>query len=108
MATATFDIRNVITTAALDFGLPRATIAIISGISGSKISQLMKPASTLRLTGAEELAIRRAVEDVRALRNFAQPLPLDLNASEAIRDCVELFRQSRLSVAVFDPGGVTE
>jgi hypothetical protein len=98
---ATLDVRFAVKSAQFDLKIPLSTIAQIACVSAGTLSQLMKR-ENLRLPGDAEYRIRRAVEDLRELVRYADPIPVDMRGDpDKLERCVHLLRDKKLHVAIF-------
>jgi hypothetical protein len=93
---ARFSIKAVTAALIQDLKCPAATVSSLAGLNSGKLSRILRGHE--QVGGADELALRKAVNSLRRLSEFSKPFPLDWREFDQIRTCIDLMERGQLKI----------
>ena len=85
-----------------EFSIPLGTLASLSDIKDSNLSRYLR--ETKRIGGVEEKRLQKAVESLKRLIEFVQPLPLDFRQAGALRRSIDAMESGELQIVMMNLG----
>ena len=82
---------NLVERALAELGLAASSLAVLSRINRTRISQCLRGQSSF--TGPESLLLADLIEQLRAIVKDSQPIPIDWTDCRAIQKLLEHRRQ---------------